>query len=149
MPDPCSKNLSTFLVIDYVQKRRCQALLFSFEHNLLSKLLTNFYHYTDQPLSSHQYESTKNPNLENKLFANLSKDIINTSYFKNQTHEFSHCKLNEKKISWQKSTFLWICNSGLQNWDHASLEVLYTHKKISVAAMKCISCNSHRPQLAK
>ena len=91
------KNLLTTLVTDYVQKRRGQALLLSFEHNLLSKLLTDFYHNTDQPLSSHQYESTKkSPILENKLFANLSKNIINASYFEKKPHKFINCRLNKK-----------------------------------------------------
>ena len=46
MPGPCSgKNLISIFLIDYIQKRRCQALLFSFEYNLLPNLISNFNHY--------------------------------------------------------------------------------------------------------
>jgi hypothetical protein len=46
MPYPCSgKNLITILLTDYIQKRRGQALLFSFEYNLLPNLISNFNHY--------------------------------------------------------------------------------------------------------
>ena len=50
MPDPCScKNLLTILVIViYIQKRTGEPGLFSFEYNLLPKLLTDVYHYLDQ-----------------------------------------------------------------------------------------------------
>ena len=42
MPDPCSgKNILTTSVIYYIQKRRRQALLFSFENKLLPKLVHN------------------------------------------------------------------------------------------------------------
>jgi hypothetical protein len=49
MPGPCSgKNLITVLVTDYIQKRRGQALLFSFEYNLLPNLISNFNQYMDR-----------------------------------------------------------------------------------------------------
>ena len=49
MPGPGSgKNLLTTLVTDYIQKRREEPGPFSFEYNLLPKLLTDFYHYLDQ-----------------------------------------------------------------------------------------------------
>ena len=49
MPGPCSgKNLISILVTDFIQKRRGQALLFSFEYNLLPNLITNFNHYMDR-----------------------------------------------------------------------------------------------------
>ena len=49
MPGPCSvKNLISILVTDYIQKRRGQALLFSFEYDLLPKLISNFNHYLDR-----------------------------------------------------------------------------------------------------
>ena len=45
MPDSCSdKNLLTSLVTDYIQKRKGEPRLFSFEYNLL----TDFSHYMDQ-----------------------------------------------------------------------------------------------------
>jgi hypothetical protein len=45
MPGPCSgKNLISILITDYIQERRGQALLFSFEYNLLP----NFNHYMDR-----------------------------------------------------------------------------------------------------
>ena len=46
MPAPFSgKNLLTTLVTGYIQKRRgLYTLLFSFEYNLLPKLLPYFYH---------------------------------------------------------------------------------------------------------
>ena len=44
MPGPCSGwNLISNLVADYIQKRRRDPGLFSFEHNLLPKLISNFY----------------------------------------------------------------------------------------------------------
>ena len=46
-------NLISILVIDYIQKRRGQALLFSFEYKLLlPKLLIDFYNYMDQAFVS-------------------------------------------------------------------------------------------------
>ena len=43
MPGPCSgKKLISILVTDYIQKRRGQARLFSFEYNLLPNLISNF-----------------------------------------------------------------------------------------------------------
>ena len=42
------KNLISILVTDYIQKRRGQALLFSFEYNLLPNLISNFNHYMDR-----------------------------------------------------------------------------------------------------
>ena len=49
MPGPCSgKKLISILVTDYIQKRRGQALLFSFEYNLLPNLISNFNHYMDR-----------------------------------------------------------------------------------------------------
>ena len=42
------KNQVSTLVTDHIQKRRCQASFFSFEYNLLQKLLTEFYHCMDQ-----------------------------------------------------------------------------------------------------
>ena len=49
MPDPCSgKNLISILVTDYIQKRRGQALLVSFEYNLLPNMISNFNHYMDR-----------------------------------------------------------------------------------------------------
>ena len=49
MPYPCSgENLISNLVTDYIQKRRGEPGLFSFEYNLLPKLTSIFYHYTDQ-----------------------------------------------------------------------------------------------------
>ena len=51
MPYPCSdENLISNLVTDYIQKRRDQALLFSFEYNLLPNLISNFNHYMDRAL---------------------------------------------------------------------------------------------------
>ena len=52
MPCPCSggKNLISILVTDYIQKRRGQALLFSFEYNLLPNLISNLNHYMDRAL---------------------------------------------------------------------------------------------------
>ena len=38
------------LVTDYIQKRRGQALLFSFEYNLLPNLISNFNQYMDRAL---------------------------------------------------------------------------------------------------
>ena len=42
------KNVISILVTDYIQKRRGQALLFSFEYNLLPNLISNFNHYMDR-----------------------------------------------------------------------------------------------------
>ena len=54
MPSPCSgKNMLTTLVTDYIQKRGGDPGLFYFENNLLSKLLTNFYYYMHQALSTY------------------------------------------------------------------------------------------------
>ena len=51
MPGPCSgKNLISILVTDYIQKRRGQALLFSFEYNLLPNLISDFNHCMDRAL---------------------------------------------------------------------------------------------------
>ena len=51
LPYPCSgKNLISNLVTDYIQNRRGEPGLFSFEYNLLPKLISNFYHYMDQAL---------------------------------------------------------------------------------------------------
>jgi hypothetical protein len=44
MPGPCSGKI---LVTDYIKKRRGQALLFSFEYNLLIKI-SDFNHYMDR-----------------------------------------------------------------------------------------------------
>ena len=44
------KNLISILVTDYTQKRRGQALLFSFEYNLLPDLISNFNHYMDRAI---------------------------------------------------------------------------------------------------
>ena len=42
MPGPCiGKNLIPILVTDYIQKGRGQALLFSFEYNMLPNLVSN------------------------------------------------------------------------------------------------------------
>ena len=38
----------SILVTDYIQRRRGQALLFSFEYNLLPNLISNFNHYMDR-----------------------------------------------------------------------------------------------------
>ena len=43
-------TLISILVTDYIQKRRGQALFFSFEYNLLPNLISNFYHYMDQAI---------------------------------------------------------------------------------------------------
>ena len=48
------------LVTDYIQKRRGEPGLFSFEYDLLPKLISNFYHYMDQTINikdkiSHTY----------------------------------------------------------------------------------------------
>ena len=40
--------LKITLVTDSIEKRRAQAGLFSFQYNLLQKLLTDFNHYMDQ-----------------------------------------------------------------------------------------------------
>ena len=49
MPGPCSgKHLISILVTNYIQKRRDQALLFSFEYNLLPNFISNFNHYMDR-----------------------------------------------------------------------------------------------------
>ena len=51
MPYPCSgQNLISNLVTDYIQKRRGEPGLFSFEYNLLQKMISNFYHYMDKIL---------------------------------------------------------------------------------------------------
>ena len=51
MPGPCSgKNLIPILATDYIQKRKDQALLFSFEYNLLPNLIANLKHYMDRAL---------------------------------------------------------------------------------------------------
>ena len=48
MPGPCSgKNLISILLTEYIQRRRGQALLLSFEYNLLPNLISNFNHYMD------------------------------------------------------------------------------------------------------
>ena len=48
MPGPCSGNFFiSILVTYYIQKRIGQALLFSFEYNLLPNLISNFNHYMD------------------------------------------------------------------------------------------------------
>ena len=44
------KNLISILASDYFQKRRGQALLFSFEYNMLPNLISNFNHYMDRAL---------------------------------------------------------------------------------------------------
>jgi hypothetical protein len=38
------------LVKDYIQKRRDQDLLFSFEYNLLTNLISNFNRYMDRAI---------------------------------------------------------------------------------------------------
>ena len=43
-----SENFISILVTDYVQKRRGQAILFSFEYNMLPNLISNFNHYMDR-----------------------------------------------------------------------------------------------------
>ena len=54
MPGPCrGKNLLTTLVTDYIPKRGGDPGLFFFEYNLLSKLLTHFYYYMHQALSTY------------------------------------------------------------------------------------------------
>ena len=50
--DKCLVHVVTFtlisiLVTDYIQKRRGQALVFSFEYNLLPNLILNFNQYMD------------------------------------------------------------------------------------------------------
>ena len=45
----CPVHLISNLVIDYIQKRREGPGLFSFEYNLLPKLITIFYHYMAEP----------------------------------------------------------------------------------------------------
>ena len=49
MPYPCSHFYFdiNFNIRYYIQKRRGQALLFSFEYNLLPNLISNFNHYMD------------------------------------------------------------------------------------------------------
>ena len=43
MPYPCSgKNLISNLVTDYIQNRRGEPGLFSFDYNLLPKLISDF-----------------------------------------------------------------------------------------------------------
>ena len=60
MPGPCSgKNLISILVTDYIQKRRGQALHFSFEYNLLPILISNFNHYMDRALASYFGDAEK------------------------------------------------------------------------------------------
>ena len=44
----CSDRFKKEKNLDYIQKRRGEPGLFSFEYNLLSKLLTDFYNYMDQ-----------------------------------------------------------------------------------------------------
>ena len=57
MPGPCSgKSLISILVTDYIQKRRGQAHLFSFEYNLLPNLLSNFNYYMDSATVAGQQE---------------------------------------------------------------------------------------------
>ena len=46
------KNLISILVTDYIQKRRGQALLFSFEYNMLPNLISNLNHYMDRALGA-------------------------------------------------------------------------------------------------
>ena len=59
MPGPCSsKNLISILVTDYIQKRRAQALLYSFEYNLIPNLISNCksdYMDTDRAYISHVF----------------------------------------------------------------------------------------------
>ena len=47
------KKLISILVTDYIQKRTGQALLFSFEYNLLQNLISNFNHYIDRAWVHH------------------------------------------------------------------------------------------------
>jgi hypothetical protein len=47
------KKLISILVTDYIQKRTGQALLFSFEYNLLQNLISNFNHYMDRAWVHH------------------------------------------------------------------------------------------------
>ena len=68
MPGPCSgNNLISILVTDYIQKRRGQALLFSFEYNLLPNLISNLNHYMDRAseYSDHLTLSKKSCHLSN------------------------------------------------------------------------------------
>ena len=49
MPGPCSgKKLVSIAVTDYIQKLTGQALLFSFEYNLLPNFMADFNLYMDQ-----------------------------------------------------------------------------------------------------
>ena len=44
MPGPCNgKNCIPILVTDYIQERRGEPGLLSFEYNMLPKLISNFY----------------------------------------------------------------------------------------------------------
>jgi hypothetical protein len=44
------KSFISILVTDHTQKRRDQALFFSFEYNLLPDLISNFNHYMDRAI---------------------------------------------------------------------------------------------------
>ena len=46
--DAYALSMLSILATDYIQKRRGQALLFSFEYNLLPNLISNFNHYMDR-----------------------------------------------------------------------------------------------------
>ena len=50
MPGSCSGKNIILILTDYIQKRRAQALLFSFEYNLLPNLTWNFNYYLDRAL---------------------------------------------------------------------------------------------------
>ena len=76
-PDPSSsKNILATLVTDYIPKRRGELGLFSFEYNLLPKLLTDFYYYMDQPLSSLYYELTKKAQFKKTNCLNIYRKIL-------------------------------------------------------------------------
>ena len=50
VPRKLTRHDNMTLATDYIQKRRDQALLFSFEYNLLPNLISDFNHYMDRAL---------------------------------------------------------------------------------------------------
>ena len=61
------RTLST-LVADYIQTRRGHALLFSFEYNLLPKLLTDDYDYMDHTVAINELLCLKNVGAQISMF---------------------------------------------------------------------------------
>ena len=64
MPGPCiGKNLISILItqIMYIQKGRGQALLLSFEYNLLPNVISNFNNYMDRATEQSTYMYSEKP----------------------------------------------------------------------------------------